>query len=93
VGIRCADHATTSTRKSLALTLPTSGGRSIGIARLRTTATEFSFFFLLYYTDVLNLAWAVVRRDRFHKSYTDGVYIYILNLIGHHLYVDINYEG
>jgi hypothetical protein len=26
----------------LALTLPTSGGRSVGIVRLRTTATEFS---------------------------------------------------
>jgi hypothetical protein len=27
----------------LALTLPTSGGRSVGIVRLRTTATEFSY--------------------------------------------------
>jgi hypothetical protein len=27
----------------LALTSPTSGGRSVGIIRLRTTATEFSF--------------------------------------------------
>jgi hypothetical protein len=32
----------------LALTSPTSGGRSVGIVRLRTTATEFSF-----YTDIL----------------------------------------
>jgi hypothetical protein len=45
VGIRCADHATPSTRKRLALTSPTSGGRSVGIVRLRTTATEFSFFY------------------------------------------------
>jgi hypothetical protein len=28
----------------LALTLPTSGGRSVGIVRSRTEATEFSFF-------------------------------------------------
>jgi hypothetical protein len=35
VRIRCADHATPSTRKSLALTSPTSGGRSAGIVRLR----------------------------------------------------------
>jgi hypothetical protein len=28
----------------LALTSPTSGGRSVGIVRLRTTATKFSFF-------------------------------------------------
>jgi hypothetical protein len=41
--IRCADHATPSTLKRLALTSPTSGGRSFGIVRLRTTATEFSF--------------------------------------------------
>jgi hypothetical protein len=43
VGIRCADHATPSTRKKLTLTSPTSGGRSVGIVRLRTKATEFSF--------------------------------------------------
>jgi hypothetical protein len=35
-GIRCADHATPSIRKKLALTSPTSGGRSVGIVRLRT---------------------------------------------------------
>jgi hypothetical protein len=29
--------------KELALTLPTSGGRSVGIVRSRTQATEFSF--------------------------------------------------
>jgi hypothetical protein len=31
--------------QKLALTSPTSGGRSVGIVRLRTKATEFSFFF------------------------------------------------
>jgi hypothetical protein len=30
----------------LALTSPTSGARSVGIVRLRTTATEFSFFII-----------------------------------------------
>jgi hypothetical protein len=43
VGIHCADHATPSTRKRLALTSPISCGRSVGIVRCRTTATEFSF--------------------------------------------------
>jgi hypothetical protein len=33
MGIRCADHAT-----------PTSGGRSVGIVRLRTKTTEFFLF-------------------------------------------------
>jgi hypothetical protein len=32
----------------LALTSPTGGGRSVGIVRLRTKATEFSFFFSLW---------------------------------------------
>jgi hypothetical protein len=41
VGIRCADHATPSTRKGLALTSPISRRRSVCIVRLRTTATEF----------------------------------------------------
>jgi hypothetical protein len=35
-GIRCADHATPFIRKKLALTSPTSGGRSVGIVLLRT---------------------------------------------------------
>jgi hypothetical protein len=35
-GIRCADHATPSIRKKLALTSPTSGGLLVGIVRLRT---------------------------------------------------------
>jgi hypothetical protein len=39
VGIRHANH--------VALTSPTSGGRSVGIVRSRTQATEFSF--LIYY--------------------------------------------
>jgi hypothetical protein len=42
VGIRCADHATPSISKKLALTSPTSGGRSVRIVRLRTKATEFN---------------------------------------------------
>jgi hypothetical protein len=44
VGIRCADHATT---QKLALTAPTSGGRSFGIVRLRTKATEFSLVLVM----------------------------------------------
>jgi hypothetical protein len=36
-GIRCADHATP---QKLTLTSPRSGGRSVGVVRLRTKATE-----------------------------------------------------
>jgi hypothetical protein len=39
VGIRCADHITPSTRKSRHY-FADSGGRSVGIVRLRTKATE-----------------------------------------------------
>ena len=42
VGTRCADHATPLyPQKKLALTSPTGGGRSVGIVRSRTKATEF----------------------------------------------------
>jgi hypothetical protein len=41
VGIRCADHVTPLYPQKLALTSPTGGGRSVGIGRSRTQATEF----------------------------------------------------
>jgi hypothetical protein len=43
VGINCADYATPLYPQKLALTSLTSGGRSVGIVRSRTLATEFSF--------------------------------------------------
>ena len=45
MGIRCADHVTPLYPQKLALTSPTGGGRSVGIIRSRTKATEFSFSF------------------------------------------------
>jgi hypothetical protein len=42
VGIRHADHVAHSIRKQLALTSLTSGGRSVGMVRLRTEVMEFS---------------------------------------------------
>jgi len=41
VGTRCADHVTSLYPQKLALTSPTGGGRSVGIVRVRTEATEF----------------------------------------------------
>jgi hypothetical protein len=41
VGTRCADHVTPLYPQKLALTLPTGGGRPVGIVRSRTKATEF----------------------------------------------------
>ena len=45
MGIRCADHVTPLYPQKLVLTSPTGGGRSVGIVRSRTKATEFSFSF------------------------------------------------
>jgi len=47
VGTRCADHVTPLYPQMLALTSPTGGGRSVGIVRSRTKATEFSFSLVL----------------------------------------------
>jgi hypothetical protein len=52
VGIRCTDHTAPSIRNKLALTSPTSGGRSVVIVRLRTKATEFSFLFNSLWTNL-----------------------------------------
>jgi hypothetical protein len=41
LGIRHGDHATPFYTQKLALTSPTGGGRSVGIVRSRTKATEF----------------------------------------------------
>jgi len=46
VGTRCADHVTPLYPQKLALTSPTGGGRSVGIVRVRTKATEFVFFYI-----------------------------------------------
>ena len=43
MGTRCANHVTPLYPQKLALTLPTGGGRSVGMVRSRTKATEFSF--------------------------------------------------
>jgi hypothetical protein len=41
VRIRHADHVALSIRKSLVLSSATSGGRSVGMVRSRTQATEY----------------------------------------------------
>ena len=47
MGIRCADHVTSLYPQKLVLTSPTGGGRSVGIVRSRTKATEFFFCWCL----------------------------------------------
>jgi hypothetical protein len=48
MGTRCADHVTPLYPQKLALTSPTGGGRSVGIVRSRTKATEFSLVHVRY---------------------------------------------
>jgi len=48
VGTRCADHVTPLYPQKLALTSPTGGGRSVGIVRMRTKATEFSLVYIAF---------------------------------------------
>ena len=47
MGIRCADHVTPLYPQKLALPSPTDSGRSVGVVRSRTKATEFSLVFNL----------------------------------------------
>ena len=47
MGNRYADHVTPLYPQKLALTSPTGSGRSVGIVRSRTKATEFSFLLLI----------------------------------------------
>ena len=54
VGTRCADHVTYLYPQKLALTSPTGGGRSVGIVRSRTKATEFSLVYGLTMLSVTN---------------------------------------
>ena len=49
MGTRCADHVTPLYQQKLALTSPTGGGRSVGIVRVRTKATEFVVLFIYIY--------------------------------------------
>jgi len=42
MGTRCANHVTPLYPQKLAITSPTGVGRSVGMVRSRTKATEFS---------------------------------------------------
>jgi hypothetical protein len=59
MGIRCADHVTPLYPQKLTLTSPTGGGRSVGIVRSRTKATEF----FMFRNKGMNIVTAVGRKD------------------------------
>jgi hypothetical protein len=76
VGICCADHATPSIRKMLALTSPTCGDRSVGLVRLRTEATEFCSLYAQL---------EILRFHNFHLTF----FIYVCTL--HHMNVSLKF--
>jgi hypothetical protein len=68
--VRHADHVASSIRKKFALTSLTSGGRSVGIVRLRTEATEFLWPISMY----LN----VIVVSVFHIERSFGYFKYLI---------------
>jgi hypothetical protein len=86
VGNRHADHVPSSIRKKLALTSPTSGGRSVGTVGSRTQAMEFSFFYValianrLFLNQTLNF---VVTKGTFHDVRCEITGACVWKLEGH----------
>ena len=66
MGIRCADHVTPLSPQKLALTSPIGGGRSVGIVRSRTKATEFFYLFLTFglFPLKLEIEWLLVLHSK-----------------------------
>ena len=74
MGNRYADHVTPLYPQKLAPTSPTGGGRSVGIVRLRTKATQFSL--------VLGTSHAMLELpdDGLCKTKLVGATIVVLNI-------------
>ena len=65
MGIRCVDHVTPLYPQKLALTSPTGGGRSVGIVRSRTKATEFRVIPIRETDDRINALMLLAVRKRY----------------------------
>ena len=66
VGTRCADHVTPLYPQKFALTSPTCGGRSVGIVRVRTKATEFSLVYRTHF-NMTAITEDVFSNESIHK--------------------------
>jgi hypothetical protein len=66
-------------RKTLALTSPTSGGRSVGIVRLRTLTTEFFLFYMFRSYDHLQVENILLARIT--QMTTDPLFYNSANII------------
>jgi hypothetical protein len=71
----------------LALTTPTSGGRSVGIVRLRTTATELIIIIIIISTSSISIF--SPRKGWRHFIYSMFICIYFLFLLTLHLALEL----
>ena len=68
MGTRCANHVTPLYPQKLALNSPTGGGRSVGMVRSQTKATEFSFFLVFYVTMHRDTLWKCMEEFKMPKK-------------------------
>ena len=73
MGTRCADHVTPLYTQKLALTSPTGGGRSVGIVRSRTKATEFSWSFMLFFYELMYAVYWLLRWSSYRCCLLDAM--------------------
>ena len=78
VGTRCANHMTPLYPQKLALTLPTGGGRSVGMVRSRTKATEFSLVLGGLENHCVGLKTTTHPKTRCRKPYAANQYLMLL---------------
>jgi hypothetical protein len=76
IGIRHADHVAPLYPQKLALTSPTSGGRSVGIVRLQIQATEFSLVFSLCWAQLI---WTMLKLDMYCSVHLMTTHFLILS--------------
>jgi hypothetical protein len=76
-----SDHATPLYPQKLALTSPTSGGRSVGIFRSRTRATELSLVFSLQGQIYLDLTIRLSCNTKMILVFTLTPIMSLLNII------------
>ena len=81
VGSRCADHVTPLYPQKLALTSTTGGGRSVGIVRVRTKATEFvNILYILHYILYINTQF-LSESGNTTKDNTTDITVILINIL------------
>ena len=89
MGTRCADHVTPLYAQKLALTSPTGDGRSVGIVRSRTKATEFSLVLCVRKKRLLRLFVHTTTREPL-SGYSRNLHLGIIQITVEPLVIYIN---